>query len=49
MSLTKSEFKVLHALAGTGERLTQEELAEQSQLPLSTVNSIVKTCEGGGW
>lgn len=48
MSLTKSEFKVLHALAGTGERLTQRELARRSELSVGTVNTVIRTCANAG-
>lgn len=48
MSLTKSEFEVLHVLAGTGERLTQRELAHRSSLSVDTVSSVVRTCEKSG-
>lgn len=43
--LTISQFEVLHALAGTGEALTQRGLAKATGLSVGTINSAVRACK----
>ena len=48
MSLTKNEFKVLKALADTGESLTQRDISACCSLSLGSVNSTVRSLERAG-
>ena len=48
MALTKNEFKVLQALARTGEPMTQRGIAEATGLSLGSVNTAVRSCSQQG-
>lgn len=48
MSLSRNEFKVLQALADTGEPLRQRQLSNACDISLGTVNSVVRSCSEAG-
>ena len=48
MALTRNEFKVLQALARTGEPITQRGIAEATGLSLGSVNTAVRSCSQQG-
>ena len=48
MALTRNEFKVLQALARTGEPMTQRGIAEATGLSLGSVNTAVRSCSQQG-
>ena len=49
MSLSKSEFTILNALADTPERSSQRKLAAETGLSLGTVNSALASCTEKGY
>lgn len=49
MALTRNEFKVLQALARTGEPMTQRGIAEATGLSLGSVNTAVRSCSQQGF
>lgn len=48
MSLTKNEFKILHALSKTGNTLTRRQIAQETGLALGTVSSVARGLEADG-
>ena len=49
LALKHNEFKVLHALTTTGDRLTQRDLASLCDLSLGSVNAAFGSCEQAGY